>query len=70
LPEDFRGPTAYVREPGNGDNDAIVGAILARYCQDEHDAYLIKKKICGGEESIFSVREKYCETRLEAFRLG
>jgi tRNA-specific 2-thiouridylase len=70
LPENFRGPTAYVCESSDGDNDALVGAILARYCQDEHEAYLIKKKVCGGAETFFSVREKYSAARLEAFRMG
>jgi len=70
LPENFRGPTAYLRESGSGNNDTAVGAILARYCQDEHDTYLIKKMVCGGEETFFSVREKYSAEDLEAFRMG
>jgi tRNA-specific 2-thiouridylase len=70
LPEDFRGPTAYVRESVNGDNDVLVGTILARYCQEGHAAYLIRKKVCGGEDTFFSVQEKFPAPRLEAFRMG
>ena len=70
LPEDFRGPTAYVPESSHDDDDTVVGAILARYCQEEHDTYLIKKKVCGGEETFFSVHEKFSAERLEAFRMG
>ena len=69
LPEDFRGPTAMVRE-GNDAADETVGAIIARYCQDEHDAYLIKKQVLGGEESFFPVREKFPAEKLAAFRVG
>lgn len=69
LPEDFRGPTAIVRE-GNDAADETVGAIIARYCQDEHDAYLIKKQVLGGEESFFTVREKFPAEKLAAFRVG
>ena len=69
LPEDFRGPTAIVRE-GDDAADETVGAIIARYCQDEHDAYLIKKQVLGGEESLFTVREKFPAEKLAAFRVG
>jgi len=68
-PEDFRGPTAIVRE-GNDEGDETVGAIIARYCQDEHDSYLIKKQVVGGGESLFTVREKFPAEELDAFRVG
>jgi tRNA U34 2-thiouridine synthase MnmA/TrmU len=69
LPEGFRGPTAVVRK-GNDVEDETVGAIIARYCQDKHDAYLIKKQVLGGEESFFTVREKFPSEKLDAFRVG
>ncbi len=70
LPEDFRGPTAYVRDLIDGAGETAIGSILARYCQDEHDAYLIRKKVCGGEETLFSVGGKYSAAALESFRLS
>ena len=70
TPEDFRGPTAYAREAVNGDKDALIGTILARYCQDKHEAYRIRKKVCGGEETFFSVQEKFPAEQLEALRRG
>jgi len=70
LPEDFRGPTAYVRDLSNGADKAVIGSILARYCQDEHDAYLIRKKVCGGEETFFSVGGKFPAAALESCRLA
>ena len=69
LPEDFRGPTAILRERDD-DADLIVGKIIARYSQDEKKSYLIKKQVRGGEESFFPVTEKYPAEQLDAFRLG
>ena len=69
LPQNFRGPTAFVRE-GNDEADETVGAVMARYCQDEHDAYLIKKSVVGGEESLFTVNEKFPAEKLDTFRVG
>jgi len=47
-----------------------VGAIIARYYQDEHDAYLIKKQVVGGEKSFSPVHEKFPAEKLAAFRVG
>ena len=69
LPEDFRGPTAILRERDD-DADLIVGKIIARYSQDDKKGYLIKKQVRGGEESFFPVTEKYPAEQLDAFRLG
>lgn len=69
LPEDFRGPTAMVRE-GNDTADETVGSIIAGYCQDERDAYLIKKQVLGGAEYFFSVNKKYPKEKLAVFRVG
>lgn len=70
LPEDFRGPTAIVKGVYNSATDTIIGEVISRYCQDDHDAYLIRKKICGGEETFFSVSAKFPADALDAFRLG
>lgn len=70
LPEDFRGPTAIVRTDGSNPDDTAVGMIIAAYCREEHGNYLIRKKVCGGEESLFSVGEKYPLNKLESCRLG
>jgi len=69
LPEDFRGPTAILRERDD-DADLIVGKIIARYSQDDKKGYLIKKQVWGGGESFFPVTEKYPAEQLDAFRLG
>jgi tRNA-specific 2-thiouridylase len=69
LPEDFRGPTAIVRE-GDDAADVTVGEIIARYCQDEQESYLINKQVLGGENTLFTVREKFPAEKLDAFRLG
>ena len=69
LPEDFRGPTAILRERDD-DADLTVGKIIARYSQDEKSSYLIKKQVRGGEESFFPVTEKYPAEQLYALRLG
>lgn len=69
LPEDFRGPTAIVGE-GDDAADVTVGEIMARYCQDEQESYLINKRVLGGEETFFTVREKFPAEKLDAFRLG
>ncbi len=69
LPEDFRGPTAVVRA-GDDAADETAGAIIARYCQDENESYLVKKQVLGGEASFFRVNEKFSADKLDAFLLG
>ena len=69
LPEDFRGPTAILRERDD-DADLTVGKIIARYSQDEKSTYLIRKQVREGGESYFPVSEKYPVEQLDAFRLG
>ena len=68
-PEDFRGPSALVRETDDA-ADETVGAIILRYSQDERDAYMIKKQLSGGETSFFPGGEKFPAERLASFRLG
>jgi len=70
FPEDFRGPTAHVREAVADAAAAEIGSIIAGYCRDEHDVYRIRKKVYGGEETFFDLSEKLPPARLEASRLG
>ncbi len=71
LPEDFRGPTALVREVGpDAGADATVGAIIARYSQEEKLTYQIKKQAFSGDITFFSVEQKFPSEQLEACRVG
>ena len=69
MPENFRGPTAFVQGAVGAAYEETIGAIIARYSQDTEDAYLIKKRV-GTAESFFSVRQKFPSEQLEAFRIG
>jgi tRNA-uridine 2-sulfurtransferase len=69
-PEDFRGPTAVARTDGKTPDDAAIGMIIAAYCREEHPHYQIRKRLCGGEETLFTVYEKYDLPKLESLRLG
>jgi tRNA-uridine 2-sulfurtransferase len=70
LPEDFRGPTAILRENDDDAADTTIGAVVARYSQDEKDSYLIRKRVLGGEDSFFPVSNKFPAEKLDAFRVG
>ena len=68
-PEDFRGPSALVRETDDA-ADETVGAIIVRYSQDKRDAYRIKKQLSGGETAFFPGGGKFPVEKLASFRLG
>ncbi len=69
IPEDFRGPTAFVRE-GDDIAEETVGAVIVRYSHDEKASYLVKKQIVGGDGSFFPIGEKFTSEKLDAFRVG
>jgi tRNA U34 2-thiouridine synthase MnmA/TrmU len=68
-PENFRGPTAIVRK-GDDAEDETVGSIIAKYCQDEQESFVVRKRVAGGEESFFTIRKKFPAEELSAFRIG
>jgi tRNA U34 2-thiouridine synthase MnmA/TrmU len=69
-PLNFRGPTVLSQGVLRPALDQTIGQILARYCQDEHESYKIKKKNQSAEEAEFSVESKFSPEWLEDLRIG
>ena len=69
-PSDFRGPTALACGFVDKEREISVAEIMARYCQDAHQEYAVKKRIVDGEESEFVVYRPLPETQLVSLQIG
>jgi tRNA-specific 2-thiouridylase len=68
-PVEFRGPTTLATGPLDRPAEQMIGAIIARYSQDEKSKYLIQKQVLGVSE-FFLVEKKFPRGALEALRIG
>jgi tRNA-uridine 2-sulfurtransferase len=69
-PSDFRGPTALACGLIDKEREISIAEIMARYCQDAHQEYTVKKRIVGGEESELVVYRPFLETELVSLQVG
>jgi tRNA U34 2-thiouridine synthase MnmA/TrmU len=69
-PSGFRGPTVHLRGTSDEATEVIIGRIIARYSQDQRPEYPIRKIIVGGEESLFTVRDRIPAVNLDTCRIS
>lgn len=70
IPENFSGPTAIafgVPEPAE---ERMIGTIIAGYSREGETPYLISKRVRGGGETVFPVKERMARERMDAYRVG
>jgi len=70
LPEGFRGPTAIAFGTLTAPEVQMIGEIVAHYSQEEKKIYSLRQQTIGGEESLFSVSQRFPPEKLIPLRIG
>jgi tRNA-uridine 2-sulfurtransferase len=69
-PESFRGPAALACGMPGEDESLLIGGILARYSQDEHRSYVVRRAAAGGTGATFAIKAKLPPERVDALLIG
>ncbi len=69
IPEDFNGPTTIAFGMPDLSEALLIGTIIAGYSREEKDAYLIRKRVRGGAESVFPAQERMARERMDVYRV-
>ncbi|MEI8173915.1 MAG: 7-cyano-7-deazaguanine synthase [Deltaproteobacteria bacterium] len=69
TPSGFRGPTAVIRGTTDKHSEMAIGRIIARYSQDQHPEYHVRKSVVGGNDSVFVIKERFPADTLDACRI-